>query len=91
MIPFLGPGIANMAMIDSLPLMNNSNNSCFKHLLEYGYYHYQLVGKKSQHIQMTKENICIRAKQEGFLQVIEITENDAGDIVTITHECSDSD
>ena len=37
-------------------------------------------------LQMTNEQICERALKEGFARVIEITENDEGDIVNITHE-----
>ena len=89
MAPFIAPAIANMAMIEGLPMLNDGRESCYTHLLEYGYNRYYQVGKKAQYIQMTRDEICERAKKEGFVRVIEITENDEVGIVTITHECVD--
>ena len=86
MPPFVAPAITNMAMIEGLPMRDSS---CYTHFLDYGYITYNLLGKKAAILEMSHEQICIRAEQEGFLRVIEITENNAGDIVTITHECGD--
>jgi len=91
MTPFLGPGIANIAMLEGLPLLNNSNNSCFTHLLEYGYNYYYTVGKQARYLELSPDKLCKRAEKEGFIRVIEITENDVGDIITITHECTSPD
>ena len=38
---------------------------------------------------MTIEQMCARAMKEGFIWVIEINENEIGDIISTTHECSD--
>jgi len=84
MPPFVAPGISNMAMIEGLPMRDSS---CYTHFLDYGYYTYILRGKTAEHLDMTREEICARAKQEGFLRVIEIRENSMGDIISLTHEC----
>ena len=85
MPPFVGPGITNMAMIEGLPMRDSS---CYTHFLDYGYFTYNLKGIKAEYIAMTDVQICDAAKQEGFLRVIEITENEEGNIINITHECA---
>ena len=35
------------------------------------------------------EQICERAKKEGFVRIIEINENKFGEIIMITDECDD--
>ncbi len=89
MPPFVAPAITNMAMIEGLPMKKDS--SCYTHYLDYGYSTYYLLGKKAEYLAMTGEQICDRAKQEGFLRVIEITENEEGNIINITHECAGYD
>ena len=86
MPPFVAPAITNIAMIEGLPMRDSS---CYTHFLDYGYYTYDLLGIKPEYITMTHDQICDRAKLEGLFRVIEITENDEGGIVTITHECVD--
>jgi len=86
MPPFVAPAITNMAMIEGLPMRDSS---CYTHLLDYGYYTYQLFGNKAQFIEMTGEQICMRAKKEGFVRIIEIRENKFDEIIMITHECND--
>ena len=85
MSPFVAPAITNMAMIEGLPMRDSS---CYTHFFDYGYFTYQLLGNKAEFIEMTSEQICERAKQEGFLRVIEITQNEKGNITTISHECT---
>jgi len=87
MPPFIAPGITGMAMIEGLPFLDK--NSCYTHLLEYGYADYYSAGKQAEYIEMSRDEICERAKKEGFVRVIEITENNEVGIVTITHECVD--
>ena len=84
MPPFVAPAITNMAMIEGLPMRASS---CYNHFLDYGYNTYNLLGKKAAILEMSHEQICIRAEQEGFLRVIEITENEMGNITMLTHEC----
>lgn len=82
---FVAPAITNMAMIEGLPMRDSSG---YSHFLDYGYYTYQLLGIKAEFLEMTHKQICERAKKEGFLRVIEITENEFGEIIMITHECN---
>ena len=86
MPPFVAPAITNMAMIEGLPMRDSS---CYSHFLDYGYFTYQLLGNKAEFIEMTSEQICERAKKEGFVRIIEINENKFGEIIMITHECDD--
>ena len=88
MPPFVAPAITNVAMIEGLPMRDSS---CYTHFLDYGYATYNLLGKRAEFLDMTREQICERAKQEGFLRVIEITKNDEGNITTITYECAGYD
>ena len=84
MPPFVAPAITNLAMIEGLPMRGSS---CYTHFLDHGYYTYKLQGKKAEYLDMNREQICDRAKKEGFLRVIEITENEMGNITMLTHEC----
>ena len=84
MVPFVAPAITNIAMIEHLP-MNDS--SCFSHLTEYGFATYKVLGRKAEFLEMTIEQMCARAMKEGFIRVIEIKENEIGDIISKTHEC----
>lgn len=84
MPPFIVPGITNMAMIEGLPL---ERETCYTHLLEYGYKEYYNLGKKPTFIKMSPEQIKVKASQEGFKRVIEINQDLNGQIVTKTHEC----
>ena len=85
---FVAPAIANMAMIEGLP-MRDQTTSCFTHFNEYGYLTYLIRGIKANIIEMDHNKICQKAKQNGFKRIIEINENKIGDIITINHECVD--
>ena len=63
-------------------------SSCNKQFFDYGYSTYNLNGRKAKFSELTPNQICIRAKEEGFLRVIEIRENEMDDIITLTHECT---
>lgn len=82
--PFVAPAVANMAMIEGLPVRMNS---CFRHFKEYGYYTYNLKGIKAESKELDQEIICKKAEQNGFIRVIEINENNFGEIVSIYYEC----
>ena len=84
MVPFVAPAITNIAMIEHLP-MNDS--SCYSHFSDYGYATYKLLGRKAEYLEMTSEQMCARAMKEGFIRVIEIKDNEIGDIISKTHEC----
>jgi len=84
MPPFVAPAITNIAMIKGLPI---NESSCYSHFYDYGYATYYLLGRKAEILEMESEQICEQATQEGFVRVIEITENEMGDIIAVTHEC----
>jgi hypothetical protein len=86
MPPFVAPAIANMAMIEGLPL-RAQKNSCYSHFNNYGYSTYKIRGIKAKWIEMDHEKICQKAKLAGFKRIIEINENKIGEITTIYHEC----
>ena len=81
---FVAPAITNMAMIEGLPI---KDSSCYKHFLDYGYNTYYLLEKNAVLLDMTQQQICERAKKEGFKRVIKIYEND-GKITAEPIECS---
>ena len=85
MVPFVAPAITNIAMIEGLPI---NDSSCYAHFTNYGYATYNLLGRKAEFLEMTIEQMCARAMKEGFIRVIEIKENEIGDIMTKTHECT---
>ena len=47
----------------------------------------ELLGRKTEFLEMTSEQMCERAMKEGFIRVIEIKDNEIGDIISKTHEC----
>ena len=85
MVPFVAPAITNIAMIEGLPM---SKYSCYSHFYNYGYATYHLLGRKAKLNVMNHEQICERAIEEGFVRVIVITEDEIGEIMTETHECT---
>ena len=84
--PFVAPAVTNMAMIEGLPVRKNS---CYRHFKEYGYYTYNLKGIKAESKELDQEMICKKARQNGFKRIIEINENNFGEIISIYHECED--
>ena len=84
--PFIAPAITAMAMIEGLPF---DKPSFYTHKLEYGYHDYHLAKKRADLLQMTPEQICSRAEQEGFKRVVEITRDSKGQLITRIHICSD--
>ena len=84
MPPFVAPAIANMAMIEGLPMRTTS---CYSHLDDYGYSTYKLRGIIAKWMKMDHDIICQKAKQKGFERIIEINENGMGKIIPIYHEC----
>ena len=84
MPPFVAPAIANMAMIEGMPIRNNS---CYTHFTDYGFNTYYIRGIKAEWMEMVHGKICQKAKQKGFKRIIEINENKMGEIISIYHEC----
>ena len=84
--PFVAPAITNMAMIEGLPI-RDQKTSCYTHFDDYGYMTYRIRGIKAEWMEMDYEIICKKAKQKGFQRIIEINNNDIGDIISIFHEC----
>jgi len=84
MPPFVAPAIANMAMIEGMPI---SKNSCYTHFTDHGFNTYYLRGFKAKWMEMSHRKICQQAKQKGFKRIIEINKNNMGEIVSINHEC----
>lgn len=60
MPPFLVPSISNIVMIEGLPLKNKQ--SCYQKLLAHGYSDYYLINKKPTVTDLTKKQICSKAK-----------------------------
>tara|TARA_B100000315_G_C14586793_1_gene593442 strand:+ start:1287 stop:2204 length:918 start_codon:yes stop_codon:yes gene_type:complete len=85
MSPFIAPAISNIAMIEGLPFI--TSKTCYTHTLEYGYAEYYSLNKKATFISMKNEELCIKALNEGFNRVIEITQDSSNSIITINHEC----
>lgn len=86
MPPFVAPAITNIAMIEGLPI-RNQKSSCYSHFNDYGYLTYKIRGIKASKTEMNHEEICQKAKSNGFTRIIEINENEEGEIITIYHEC----
>ena len=84
MPPFVAPAIANMAMIEGMPIRKNS---CYTHFTDHGYNTYHLRGFEAKWMEMDHGKICQKAKQKGFKRIIEINENKMGEIISINHEC----
>ena len=84
MPPFVAPAIANMAMIEGMPIRKNS---CYTHFTDYGFNTYYIRGIKAEWMEMVHSKICQKAKQKGFKRIIEINENKMGEIISIYHEC----
>ncbi len=76
MPPFLVPSISNIVMIEGLPLQNRS--SCYQWLLGHGYSDYYLINKKPIVTDLTKKQICSKAKFYNltFVYVININNSD---------------
>ena len=87
MPPFIVPAIANIAMINGLPPLISDKKSCYTHELDYGFPEYYKRGKKAQMFSMEKNDLCVKAQQDGFKRVIEFTQDSTGNITTIHHEC----
>jgi hypothetical protein len=87
MPPFIVPGIANIAMINGLPPLISDKKTCYTHEFDYGFPEYYKRGRKAQMSSMGKNDLCVKAQQEGFKRVIEITQDSTGNITTIHHEC----
>ena len=84
MPPFVAPAIANMAMIEGMPIRKNS---CYTHFTDHGFNTYYIRGFKAEWLEMAHGKICQKAKQKGFKRIIEINENKMGEIISIYHEC----
>ena len=84
MPPFVAPAIANMAMIEGMPIRKNS---CYTHFTDHGFNTYYIRGIKAEWMEMVHGKICQKAKQQGFKRIIEINENKMGEIISIYHEC----
>ena len=84
MPPFVAPAIANIAMIEGMPI---SKNSCYTHFTDHSFNSYYIRGIKAEWLEMTHGIICQKAKQNGFKRIIEINENKMGEIISIYHEC----
>tara|TARA_B100001105_G_scaffold192331_1_gene156385 strand:- start:322 stop:1023 length:702 start_codon:yes stop_codon:yes gene_type:complete len=84
MPPFVAPAITNMAMIEGMPMRKNS---CYTHFTDHGYNTYHLRGFEAKWMEMDHGKICQKAKQKGFKRIIEINENNMGEIISINHEC----
>ena len=67
MPPFVAPAIANMAMIEGMPL-RDQKNSCYTHFYDYGYNTYRIRGIKAKWIEIDHEKICQKAKLVGFIK-----------------------
>ena len=83
MPPFVAPAIANMAMIEGMPIRKNS---CYTHFTDHGFNTYYIRGIKAEWMEMVHDKICQKAKQKGFKRIIEINENKMGEIISIYHE-----
>jgi len=70
MTSFIVPGLTNISMIDGLPIRNKS---CYGKFQDYGYGEYDLFGLFPKIIKdFNNEELCQKAKKEGFFRVIEI-------------------
>lgn len=85
--PLIAPAITAMAMIEGLPF---ERATCYTHLLEHGYNSYYLVNKKPTYLTMTPAQICRKARQGGFMRVIEITNDSKSQLITNMYDCSDN-
>ena len=47
----------------------------------------QRANKEAKWMEMDHGKICQKAKQKGFKRIIEINENNMGEIISINHEC----
>ena len=85
MPPFIAPSITNMVLLDGLP--SEGKDTCYTHLIEYGYSRYKLFQKKPSDVPLNSNQLCIKAKKDNLMKVIHIMQNNQNKFITKIYNC----